>query len=99
MTQYETEKLTLTDENEVVKKKEQFGEVVLKKEIEQLKNKLTLSDASQNKTKEEIKQFKVRISELQASEQALKTEQAELNGKYQTALRQLEDERRTKQRV
>lgn len=99
MTQYETEKLTLTDENEVVKKKEQFGEVVLKKEIEQLKNKLTLSDASQNKTKEDIKQFKVRISELQASEQALKTEQAELNGKYQTALRQLEDERRTKQRV
>lgn len=64
MTQYETEKLTLTDENEVVKKKEQFGEVVLKKEIEQLKNKLTLSDASQNKTKEDIKQLKVRISEL-----------------------------------
>ena len=29
----------MTDENEVVKKKEQFGEVVLKKEIETLKNK------------------------------------------------------------
>lgn len=99
MTQYETEKLTLTDQNEVVKKKEQFGEVVLNKEIEQLKNKLILSVVSQNKTKEEIIVLKVRISELQASEQALKTEHAELNGKYQTALRQLEDERRTKQRV
>ena len=99
MTQYETEKLTLVDENEVVKKKEQFGEVVLKKEIETLKNKINFNELVRDKTKEEIRQLKVKVSELQASETALKTETADLNGKYQTALRSLEDERRTKQRV
>jgi predicted RNase H-like nuclease (RuvC/YqgF family) len=64
MTQYEAEKLTLSDENEVVKKKEQFGEVVLKKEIETLKNKITLVESSRDKKNEEIKTLKVRVSEL-----------------------------------
>lgn len=64
MTQYESEKMTLSDENEVVKKKEQFGEVVLKKEIETLKNKITLVESSRDKKNEEIKGLKVKVSEL-----------------------------------
>ena len=63
MTQYESEKLTLVDENEVVKKKEQFGEVVLKKEIETLKNKITLIESSRDKKNDEIKSLKVKVSE------------------------------------
>lgn len=66
MTQYESEKLTLTDQNEVVKKKEQYGEMSLKKEIETLKNKVTLVESSRDKKNEDIKTLKVKVSELEA---------------------------------
>ena len=47
-----------------------------------MKNKITLNELVRDKTKEEIRQLKVKVSELQASETALKTESADLNGKY-----------------
>jgi len=89
----------LTDENEVVKKKEQFGEVVLKKEIETLKNKITLVESSRDKKNEEIKNLKVKVSELENNAATSKSADADINGKYQACLKSLEEERRQKQRI
>lgn len=99
MTAYEAEKLTLKDENECVKKKEQFGEVVLKKEIETLKNKLDIVEASRNTKNEEVKKLKVRVAEIEAETLVAKNEAKEQGEKYQSSLKALEEERRQKGRI
>ena len=48
MTKFSSQKSSLEEENEIVKKKEEFNTVTLKKEIENLKNKVTLVENSRD---------------------------------------------------
>ena len=48
MTKFSTQKTSLEEENDIVKKKEEFNTVILKKEIENLKNKVTLVESSRD---------------------------------------------------
>jgi hypothetical protein len=48
MTKFSSQKSNLEEENEIVKKKEEFNTVILKKEIENLKNKVTLVETSRD---------------------------------------------------
>jgi chromosome segregation ATPase len=49
MTKFSSEKVQLVEENEIVKKKEEFSVVSLRKEIENLKNKVTLVENNRDK--------------------------------------------------
>ena len=48
MTKFSTQKTSLEEENDIVKKKEEFNTVILKKEIENLKNTVTLVESSRD---------------------------------------------------
>ena len=48
MTKFSSQKSTLEEENVIVKKKEEFNSVTLKKEIENLKNKVILVETSRD---------------------------------------------------
>jgi chromosome segregation ATPase len=73
--------------------------VVLKKEIETLKNKLGVLEASRNTKNEEVKKLKVRVAEIEAETLAAKNEAKEQSEKYQSSLKALEEERRQKGRI
>jgi len=66
MTKFSSQKTTLEEENEIVKKKEEFNTVTLKKEIENLKNKVTLVETSRDQKITELKQIKVNIAQLES---------------------------------
>lgn len=48
MTKFSSQKANLEDENEIVKKKEEFNTVSLKKEIENLKSKIGIVETSRD---------------------------------------------------
>lgn len=48
MTKYESEKVTLSENTEIAKKKDQFGQEAMRAELETLKNKLKLVEESRN---------------------------------------------------
>ncbi len=62
MTKFSSQKSTLEEENEIVKKKEELNTATLKKEIENLKNKVTLVEKSRDTKVEDLKQIKVQIA-------------------------------------
>jgi len=66
MTKFSSQKTNLEEENEIVKKKEEFNTVTLKKEIENLKNKVTLVETSRDQKIQELKQIKVNIAQIEA---------------------------------
>jgi hypothetical protein len=55
MTKFSSQKTSLEEENEIVKKKEEFNTITLKKEIENMKNKVTLVENSRDQKVTELK--------------------------------------------
>ena len=99
MTKFSTQKTSLEEENDIVKKKEEFNTVILKKEIENLKNKVTLVESSRDQKIQELKLIKVNIAQLEAQTTQQKLELEDLKAKYNTALSNIETERRTKAKI